>query len=45
MSAASSGPSGPFMTSIAFLAVGSLLAAITWKENVATSSTGIYIIL
>ena len=38
MAAARMGPTGPFTTSVAFLAVGSLLAALTWGENVAPAA-------
>jgi hypothetical protein len=33
------GPTGPFELSIVFLALGAVLASLTWKENVATSSS------
>lgn len=35
MSASRSGPTGPFTTSTIFLALGSLIALLAWKENVA----------
>jgi MFS family permease len=35
MAAGSRGPSGPFELSVGFLILGGLLAAFTWKENVA----------
>ena len=38
--AARRGPSGPFELSTGFLAVGGLLAAFLWKENVARKSAG-----
>lgn len=38
--AAKVGPTGPFTASVLFLALGSALAASSWKENVAPSSSG-----
>lgn len=38
LSAAKAGPSGPFTTSIAFLLIGGLLAALSWRENVAVEA-------
>lgn len=35
ITASKEGPTGPFTISVAFLALGSLLASILWKENVA----------
>jgi len=35
MAAGSRGPSGPFELSVGFLILGGLLAAFTWKENIA----------
>jgi MFS transporter, MFS domain-containing protein family, molybdate-anion transporter len=40
ISAAKGGPQGPFTLSVGFLALGSLLTALKWKENVAPSSGG-----
>jgi len=37
-SAEKSGPTGPFTLSVVFLLIGSLAAALTWKENVASQS-------
>jgi MFS transporter, MFS domain-containing protein family, molybdate-anion transporter len=39
MSANARGPTGPFLTSIGFLVIGSILAALTWRENIATKQT------
>ena len=36
VSAAASGPTGPFTLSLVFLALGSLIASLKWQENVAT---------
>jgi hypothetical protein len=38
LSAAKSGPTGPFSLSLVFLALGSLITTLKWNENVATSS-------
>ena len=38
--AASRGPTGPFELSTGFLALGGLLTAILWKENIAKGSDG-----
>jgi MFS transporter, MFS domain-containing protein family, molybdate-anion transporter len=38
LSAANSGPTGPFSLSLLFLAVGSLIASLKWNENVATQA-------
>jgi MFS transporter, MFS domain-containing protein family, molybdate-anion transporter len=38
LSAAKSGPTGPFSLSLLFLAVGSLIASLKWNENVATQA-------
>ena len=35
ITASREGPTGPFIISVAFLSLGSLLASILWKENVA----------
>ena len=40
LSAAKSGPTGPFSLSLVFLALGSLITTLKWTENVATSSEG-----
>jgi hypothetical protein len=39
VAAAKSGPTGPFTLSLAFLALGSLIAALKWGENVAKPDT------
>jgi MFS transporter, MFS domain-containing protein family, molybdate-anion transporter len=38
LAAAKRGPTGPFELSTAFLGIGGILAAVLWKENVATFS-------
>ena len=38
--AARSGPTGPFQLSTGFLAIGGLLAAVLWKENIAEKANG-----
>lgn len=38
LSAAKSGPTGPFSLSLLFLAVGSLITSLKWNENVATQA-------
>lgn len=38
LSAAKSGPTGPFSLSLVFLALGSLITSLKWTENVATAS-------
>lgn len=40
VAAARSGPTGPFSLSTGFLAVGGLLAALLWKENIAEKTNG-----
>lgn len=40
VSAAASGPTGPFTLSLVFLALGSLIASFKWQENVATRAVG-----
>lgn len=39
LAAGSRGPSGPFELSVGFLILGGLLAAFTWKENVAGNAS------
>ena len=39
ITAAKEGPTGPFTLSVLFLALGSILALFTWKENVAPRDT------
>lgn len=39
LAAGTRGPSGPFELSVGFLILGGLLAALTWKENVAGSGS------
>lgn len=38
--AAARGPTGPFELSTGFLAIGGLLAALVWKENIAEKTNG-----
>ena len=40
MTAAKAGPTGPFTASVLFLALGSLIASVSWGENVAVASGG-----
>lgn len=39
LAAGISGPTGPFQLSVGFLALGAILAAVTWKENVASGTS------
>lgn len=39
LAAGVSGPTGPFQLSVGFLALGAILAAVTWKENVASGTS------
>lgn len=39
LAAKRAGPSGPFTLSVLFLAVGSVLCAVNWEENVAPAQS------